>query len=1412
MKKLYLLVLLFAGFFLFGQQKPAQKNQNRQPHYTDADLAGFDSNEAWRIASQKTQNPQAQQEIFESLKSRYVASKHHFITNNSSQTNLRGQNPVNSPYSAYCPNVGFEDFNFSNWTGGTWSNSTYADWPTVTPAWTPGIPTLGNNTPAQAVYGGFTSPTPNRFTVMTIAPSVNNPPNTTIGWDSIAINPITHLSDIPFVSPFSNGSTVRIGNANTGAETEELTYSMAVSTQNSQFTFSYALVLNSGSHLPTEQPFFNITILDQSGNPIPGCGSYNVDASGAANDPSFTYAAYYDTFSNAWEVGFDTVYYKKWTTVGVDLTAYASQTVQIIFRTADCSLGGHFGYAYIDASCTPAVALVNMCSGISTQQVIGPTGYVSYQWFGPNSSTTAIPAAQGGTSDTLIVQNGNVGDTYYVQAVSANGCTTTMQAVLQYSQIGILYTNSTPSCPGGNSGTASVTGTGSPTGLYTYNWLNSLGQNVGNTQQVTGLAPGTYSVHIASTAASCGSHDTTVVVGFAPPVMLSQTKNFCGSAAYLTAPAGSAGIQWYLPGGVLVPAPQGTNDTLLAIGAANGQVYAVTYNNGGCADSMLITLTQVSGGTLSHSGLTNVCVGASNGQATVNLSTTALPPYDYSIVGPAFSNNYPASTNTVIPLTGLAFGSYTVAAYDGTCFYSDIFNIDTIPVPVSITVAPTTLCNGADATLTFTFSSAPPTQCQTSTMPVCANPTLLTCGPTNTVTPSSFEYPTPYGNFYTKMHAQYIYTASELIAAGINAGNLSSLAFNVTNMNTSITSYPDFNISIGCSGQSTFSALSDQTSLITGLTNVYSSPSANVTTGINTYPFTQPYSWDGSSNLIVDVCFEVPGTYSYTTNAQVNCTSTSNYSSLTVVSDTDPTCILSTSTSAYYYSYAIQMRPVATFGWCSAIANSTMYSYNLNPNTGVLAPGLNAAGTTTIQPAATTHYTLTTTSNYGSCQKKDTFTLNVIQPFSIVSNRDSLYCTNTNSVSVHAVFTDNASHQPVTESATWSVINNLPGLTGNDGFGNSTFSPHNAGVGTYTLVVSAGGQCLVTDTVVFKVDTFNTAKFVVSDSIFCLTDPNLQLHPTTPGGVWSGLGISANGIFSPQTAGVTNPYTTIKYVVNGGTPCADSATAQMKVFNNPKVNFTTDTTQGCAPNTSIWFSSTVQPAAATGSYMWYFSDGQTANSQNTSHTYTVAGLYSPKVVYTDINGCKDSITHVDSIIVHPKPTASFYANPATTDILSPHVDFTNTTTPINCTWAWDIAGLDTSSHKNTSYNFDDPGHFIIQLTATTPFNCKDIYSLDLNITGAYALYVPSCFTPNGDGKNELFKPDGFGLADNNIGYKMEIYDRWGQKIYESVDVNTGWDGNKNGIALGQDIYVYSITFKDYQDRSHVQRGQVTLIR
>lgn len=265
----------------------------------------------------------------------------------------------------------------------------------------------------------------------------------------------------------------------------------------------------------------------------------------------------------------------------------------------------------------------------------------------------------------------------------------------------------------------------------------------------------------------------------------------------------------------------------------------------------------------------------------------------------------------------------------------------------------------------------------------------------------------------------------------------------------------------------------------------------------------------------------------------------------------------------------------------------------------------------------------------------------------------------------------------------------------------------------------------------------------------------------------------------------------------------------MQVLNKPLVNFTTDTTQGCEPNTYINFIPNVSPAG--GIYHWNFNNGQTSSAANPQNLYTLPGTYSPKLTYTDVNGCRDSLTKTGLIIVHPKPIASFYANPNHTTILEPHIYFTNTSTGAGNTWLWNIANLATAITKNTDYEFADPGMYQVTLYAVNNFGCKDSVVEIVKVDPDNMLYVPSAFSPNSDGKNDIFMAEGFGIF-NTDGFRMLVYDRWGNRLFESGDIFKGWDGTVHGEVAQQDVYIYSISYKDITGKQHTKTGQVSLIK
>jgi len=219
-----------------------------------------------------------------------------------------------------CPNVDLSQGNFTNWDGYTGSY------------YSPGT-TFG-------IVNG-------RHTIIT---QQGTDPNT--------------CNQLPLI-PTGHTKSIKLGNPGTGAQAEQLIYSIQVTPQSSLFIYKYAVVLENPGHIPAQQPKFETKILNALGMPIGGgCGTYTVY--GGQPGQNFQQCG-----SRTW---------LPWTTVGLDLTPYMGQTIQIEFTTWDCAQGAHFGYAYLAAECLPLSIDVNYCGGNQPLVLTAPTGFQSYVW------------------------------------------------------------------------------------------------------------------------------------------------------------------------------------------------------------------------------------------------------------------------------------------------------------------------------------------------------------------------------------------------------------------------------------------------------------------------------------------------------------------------------------------------------------------------------------------------------------------------------------------------------------------------------------------------------------------------------------------------------------------------------------------------------------------------------------------------------------------------------------------------------------------------------------------------------------------------------------------------------------------------------------------------------------------------
>lgn len=113
-----------------------------------------------------------------------------------------------------------------------------------------------------------------------------------------------------------------------------------------------------------------------------------------------------------------------------------------------------------------------------------------------------------------------------------------------------------------------------------------------------------------------------------------------------------------------------------------------------------------------------------------------------------------------------------------------------------------------------------------------------------------------------------------------------------------------------------------------------------------------------------------------------------------------------------------------------------------------------------------------------------------------------------------------------------------------------------------------------------------------------------------------------------------------------------------------------------------------------------------------------------------------------------------------------------------------------------------------QIQAINEFDCKVLDEVCVDVTANYNMYIPNIFTPNEDGKNDVFTAYGTGFSKIEI----SIFDRWGAKLYTTTDINKGWDGTYKGVLAKEDVYVYKVYFTTLDGKKHTKTGHVTLMK
>ena len=223
-------------------------------------------------------------------------------------------------------------------------------------------------------------------------------------------------------------------------------------------------------------------------------------------------------------------------------------------------------------------------------------------------------------------------------------------------------------------------------------------------------------------------------------------------------------------------------------------------------------------------------------------------------------------------------------------------------------------------------------------------------------------------------------------------------------------------------------------------------------------------------------------------------------------------------------------------------------------------------------------------------------------------------------------------------------------------------------------------------------------------------------------------------------------------------------------------------------------------------YAWTFGDGGTSNVSNPNHTYTAPGVYNIKLITANPASCNllDSFTKTITVFGNPTADFSYTPNPPTPNT---PLQFQNLSLGAT-SYEWDFGDGTVSDEENPTKIYNRNGFYTVCLRALNEFGCPDVLCKTVQGNVIPLVDVPTGFSPNGDGVNDILNVLGYGIET----LRFQIYNRWGELVFETNDRYKGWDGTYKGEPQEMDAYGYLIDATFFDGSKKLKKGNVTLLR
>jgi gliding motility-associated-like protein len=1002
-------------------------------------------------------------------------------------------------------------------------------------------------------------------------------------------------------------------------------------------------------------------------------------------------------------------------------------------------------------------------------------------------------------TSVFIPLNNFIGQTVTIQFVTrdcvANGGSHFAYAYLDATCSPLQIISSAPTVCGGQDVTLTA-----PAGAATYSWTGPGLTPPTNTQQATITLAGLYTVTMTTFGnAPCTFTLDTIMPGSPsnPIANFTATSACAGDPIQFTdasTPNGSI-TQWAWDFNGDNTPDATTQNPAFAFGSTGTYPVRLIVSWPPCIDDTTITVTVISNPNSLFTVTTPVCAGI---PSTITYTGNAPPnaTYNWDFDGGTVVSGSGQGPYQISWLTG-GTKDITLDVTVGSCS-SPVTTHQVVVNPFpTITVSPDVdICTGQSTTLTAgpgstTFSWFPATGLSATTgASVTATPAATTtytvtgtssgCNGTASVTVTVNTYPNVTVTPLTTTVCAGVTTT--LTAGGASAYTWSPATGLSATTGTSVdatplvtTTYTVTGDNNGCTATATADINIDPTPTLVLSPDVTICAGQTTTltaggTGANSY------TWSPGTDL------------SATTGTSVDATpaSTITYTITAIGNVCNATGTIDVTVNPYPVINVLPANASICEGQTQTFTASGANSYAWSPATGLSAT---TGASVDASPLATTTYEIIG-SNAGCNDTIDvTLTVNPV-PVTTVSP-DVTICSGTSTPLVAGGATTYA----------WSPTSGLSSGTNPNVTANPTTTT------TYT-VTGTSNNCSSSTDVTVTVNPTPTVGILPLTYSYCEGGSiDLEAYGANTY-VWS----PATGLSATTGSNVTaNPTVTTTYTITGTSlGCLDDETITVTVYPNPVVDFSASDTVGCQPLCVDFTNNSTISSGTITNYFWELGNG-TQSLTSFSHCYNDTGTFTVELTATSDQNCVTKLTKLDYIIVNPLPLANFNFTPPTASILNPTIQFTDESNGAT-EWYWYFGDGDSINNLITTpehiYPTTQQGIYTARLLVINQFGCTDEITHDVVITPVVTLYIPNAFTPNSNRRNDLFYAYGEGIAE----FEMVIFNRWGEYLFRSQDINVGWDGTFNGIEVPNDVYVYVVNYVGIDDSNGTKRGMVTVVK